>query len=97
MPPDHIRDIKTEIGSIEGDDLTFLSVIEYNIETAGQGDEEFLKLTVGMAAAHFAARNVVDPIRSLNDKRHGTARFDEGEVAPVIGDLGEIYKAAVIH
>ena len=97
MSPDHVRNVKAKIGPIEGNNLTFFAVIKHNIETSGQGNEKFLKLFVGMATAYFSSRNIVDPVGSLNNKRNRTARFDEGEVAPIIWDFGELNDSRVMN
>jgi hypothetical protein len=90
MPPDHVRDVQAKVGPVEGNNLPLLAIIEGDIETSRQGNEEFLKLVVGMAPAHFSSGNIIDPVRSLNGKRHRTARFYEGEVPPLIRDFWKL-------
>ena len=97
MSPDHVRDVKAKIGPVEGNNLTFFAIIKHDIETSRQGNEKLLKFFIGMAAAYFSARNIVDPVYPLNDKRHGAARFDEGEVAPFIRDLGKLNDSRVVN
>lgn len=97
MPPDHIRDVEAKIGPIEGNNLAFFAIIKDNIETSGESNEEFLKCVVGMSAAHFSSGDIIYPVGSLNDKRYGAARFDEGKVAPLIWDFRELNDAGVMN
>lgn len=97
MPPDHVWQIEPKVRSIKRNDFPVPSVIEHNIETAGQGNKEFLKLLVGVATANFSARHVIDPVSSLNDKRHRATELYEGEIAAVVGDLGKRDGSAIIQ
>lgn len=97
MPPDHVGDVNAEIGAIEGDCFSRLAVVEHNIKTAGKSDKKFLKLTVGMATANLATGDVIDPVCSLNDKRHMTSGFNEAQISAVVVDFGERDHSAIIQ
>jgi hypothetical protein len=89
VAPDHGTEVEAEVGAIELVTDRFATVIEEDVEAAGEGDDELMEVFVGMAAAFGAARDVVEVVDATDWEGNVTVFLDEGEVAAGIGDFWE--------
>ena len=89
IAPDHGTEMETEIGTVQLVPDLFATVVEQDVEAAGEGDDELMQVSVGMTAAFGAGGDVVEVIDAADGEGDVTIFLDEGEVAARIGDLGE--------
>ena len=66
------------------------SVVQMDVEAAGHGDNELVKVLVGVAAALRAAWNVVEIINAFEIKRDYTTALDDRKVSPVVVNNGQV-------
>lgn len=66
------------------------AIIQHDVKTAGQGDDELVQILVCVSAAFRAARHIVKIIDALDVKRHMASALDEGQVAARFGNLGQV-------
>ena len=68
-----------------------MTIIEYNIETSRQGDDELLILPVGVTSALLAAGHVVYPVGALYLERDVPELLHERQVPPRVEEFREVY------
>src|SRR4051812_41214049 len=96
LPPDCRPDMQAVIRAVEGNNLTIQAVVDLDVEAAGEGDDEFVKRAVGVAAAVLAGRHIVDPVNAQDRKRNVTQALDERQVSAVVLNLRQLDGAAVV-
>src|SRR5512133_3189869 len=76
--------------------LLLLSIVEQDVEATVDGDDHGCQNPVSMARAGFPAWNIVEVINSFDVKGNVPVPLQEGEIPPMILDLGEFNQFAVI-
>ena len=70
------------------------TVVENDVERAGDGDDELVEVFVGVAAALGAAGYVVEVVGAFDVEGNMTSALHEGEVTTCIGDFWQIDNVA---
>jgi hypothetical protein len=68
--------------------LFFFSVVQQNVETAGNGNENLLEGFMGMSSPGGAARDIVQIVDPFNFKGNMPLALDKGQVPAWIVNLG---------
>ena len=90
--PDVIADEESLIWMIEMIGLVMtLTIVEIDVETATESNDELLKLLVCMTSSALSSRNVVDPISAGDVERYFNTFAHNGEITAWIGDLRKVY------
>lgn len=95
--PDAGDDVESLIGAVEEKGALDFAVVEGDGEAAGGGYDELAEVAVGVAAAGFAAGDVVEIIGALDVEGHCEVVFDDAEVAFAVAVMAaELYHGAVV-
>ncbi len=78
------------------DDFLGAAVVEKDIETAGQGDDDLLLLAEGVPSPLRPTGDIVDPVHAFNGKRDMPVLLHKGQVPTRVLDFGEREKSAVV-
>ncbi len=85
-----MRDIQTEIGTIQIKVSLFLTIIQDYVKTAGQRDDKFIIRLECMPVTITATRDIIKPIGALDSERNVRQLLDKRKIPSVIFDLGQI-------
>ena len=96
-PPDAGHDEQSLPRMVEQHFAFLPAVVDDDMERAAHGDEKLVETAVGVAAARFAARNVIYPIDAADAERHVDVFLRDGEVAARVGDFRQCEDGAVCH
>lgn len=77
----------------------FCVVVDHYIEAAGESDDKFFIVPVGMAAPELSARNIVNPVSALHGEGNVAQLFHEREIAPMVAYFWQIndFASVCIH
>jgi hypothetical protein len=79
------------------DRLLLLPIIEMHIQAPRYTDDELVEVVMRMSAPVFATGNIVDIEHALDIEGDMIHPFEEGEVPPMVPNLGEFNQAAIIN
>ena len=95
--PDPRGNVQPLEGAVEEDGALPCPVIQGDLETAAGGDEELVTVLVGVSAAGFAARDVVQVKYPADREWNRFLGLDDRQVATVVLYLAEPDDGAVIY
>jgi hypothetical protein len=70
--------------------LTFIAIIEGDVERATECDEQLTEALMGMSSPTLASRHVIYPIGPFNVKRYLATSLGHRQVASRINDFGQV-------
>ncbi len=96
FPPNPRGNVDAVVGTVEEKLCSAKTVVEDYVEAAAECDDHLVEFFVGMSAACCAAWHVIEVVDAFDLEGDLSVFLYEGEVAPVIGDFGEIHYLAVL-
>src|SRR5262249_39661543 len=90
LPPDHRPDVQAVIGPVQVESLSAVAVVEHDVEAAGHGDQQLVQGFVGVPAPPGPPGDVVEVVHPADVERDVDDALDECQVAPRVGDLGQL-------